>query len=135
MTDAPRKPSTPFETMVGMEATGELIRAGIEKLRRGAPYSVAAVLAGETTPPGMDGARWSVFVIDGRTFGFVNLLWANTNGGEAGMEVDPAFLEREVEFEAGSFPREARIQALLAQGEVAIRPDRIPDSLTGIGAA
>ena len=131
----PEKPSTPFETMVGVEATGELIRAGIENCAAALPTPSRRSSRARRRRPGMDGARWRVFVIDGRTFGFVNLLWANTNGGEAGMEVDPAFLEREVEFEAGSFPREARIQALLAQGEVAIRPDRIPDSVTGIGAA
>lgn len=111
-----------------MEASAELIRAGLEKLRRGAPYSVAAVFVRETTEPGLDGASWRVFVTDGHTYGFVTVLWANSNGGERGMDVDREFLATEVEYEAGTLARESRLADLLAQGSVAIKRDRVPEA-------
>jgi hypothetical protein len=121
-----------------MEASAEMKEKARAKLRGEGmdpgtrfligPPSVAAVFDREVVPSGQDGARWRMFVSDGDTDAFVALTWSGTNGGKSGMDVDPVFLEAEVEHEAGTFPRERRIQGLLSQGEVAIRRDRLPDA-------
>jgi hypothetical protein len=87
---------------------------------------VAAVLLGEATSPGMDGARWRVLVCDGYTDGLMNVELSGTNGGSRGMDVDPAFVEGEVEWRAGHFPRERRLAALLESKTVVIPRDRLP---------
>jgi hypothetical protein len=109
-----------------MRASAQILARALEKLRGGAPYSVAAVLVGETTPPGMDGARWRVLVCDGNTYGLMDVELSGTNGGSRGMEVDRAFIEGEVEWRAGQFPRERRLAALLESKTVVIPPDRLP---------
>ena len=106
--------------------TAELVDRALVKLRQGAPYSVAAVLVGETTPPGMDGARWWVLVCDGHTHGVMDVELSGTNGGSRGMEVAPEFIEGEVEWRAGHFPRECRLAALLESKTVVIPRDRLP---------
>jgi hypothetical protein len=109
-----------------MAVHAELATRALEKLRRGAPYSIAAVLVAEATPNGLDGARWHMYVTDGRESGVVDVDISGTNGGHRGMEIAPAFLEAEVEFLSGSFPRDERLRLLLAASPVAITADRLP---------
>jgi hypothetical protein len=112
--------------MLSMTVTAEMVERAQEKLRQGAPYSVAAILVGETTPPDLDGARWVALVCDGRTHGLIDVELSGSNGGRRGMQVDPAFIEGEVEWRAGHFPRECRLVLLLASKTVVIPEDRLP---------
>jgi len=109
-----------------VQITPELIEAALSKLRRGAPYGIAAVLVGEATPPGLDGARWLVAVTNGMRIGIVRVEWSRSNGGERRMNVDRAFLEGEVEWRSGNFPLESRLTNLLESKTIVIRRDRLP---------
>lgn len=109
-----------------MTVRAEIAAEALDKLRRGAPYSVAAVFIGEVTQNGLDGAQWRLYVSDGRESGYVEAQISGTNGGHRGMSVEPAFLEFEVEFISGRFARVARLQRLLAASPVAIEADRLP---------
>lgn len=97
-------PSSARATLCEMTVRAEIAAKALDKLRRGAPYSVAAVLIAEVAPNGLDGARWHLYVTDGHDSGFVEAQISGTNGGRRGMAVDAAFLEAEVEFISGRFP-------------------------------
>lgn len=84
--------------------SAELAQKALDKLRQGAPYSVAAVLVCEVTPPGLDGARWRFYVSDGHESGFVELGIAATNGGEQGMDIDPRSLNPRSSSRLGALP-------------------------------
>lgn len=109
-----------------MGIPAQIVERALEKLRHDSLYGVVAVLVGETTPPGMDGARWRVLVCDGDTYDLMDVELSGSNGGRRGMEIDPAFIEREVEWRAGHFPRERRLATLGASTRVVIPRDRLP---------
>jgi hypothetical protein len=92
----------------------EVVERAIRKLQRGETnYNVAAVFVAESTKPGQDGASWYVHVTDGITEGVtVEAMVPNTYGGDRGMAIDEARIERAVERRAGHFPVETRLTEL-----------------------
>jgi hypothetical protein len=104
---------------------GELMRIAIEKIKRDeAPYRVAASFAGETTPRDLDGVRWTVIVTDGlRGPVRIEAVLSRTQGGYAGMDIEPAVVEAAVERKAGAFDVATRLGDLTAASPLVLRPD------------
>ena len=103
-----------------MRSEAELLEEALRKLRRGAPYSVAAVFVAEVPEGDDDRVRWRTFVTDGKSTGFVDAqpeieVTARTSG-----EVPAALIEREVEYAAGRLSRESRLEELLEASPVPI---------------
>jgi hypothetical protein len=97
----------------------------LEKLKRdNPPFGVAAAFVGEVSEPGVDGARWRVYACDGHRGVYIDLMLTGTKGGERGMPVDPVQVEAEVERQAGTFPREARLECLEASSPLSVAADR-----------
>ena len=90
------------------------------KLRRGAPYSVAAIFVGEVTRTDMEGVRWRTLVTDGHDAGFVDAEPAAPIRVEPGMDVPAPYIEREVEYAAGRLTPGSRLEELTAASPVVI---------------
>jgi hypothetical protein len=115
----------------GMNVSAEIVERAIQKLQRNETlYNVAAVLIGEATAPGQDGASWFVFVTDGIAEGVVvEAMVPGSKGGGRGMNVEPAKIERAVERAAGHHPVETRLRDLAAPQWVQIAyDDAAPDA-------
>lgn len=95
-----------------------------DKLHAGdSPYGVAAVYVGECGAPGLDGVQWKCHVTDGSQSQDVDLTLSGTRGGGRGMQVEPAVIEKALEYRSGSFPRESRLADLAAASPVALSAD------------
>lgn len=92
----------------------------LTKLRRGAPYSVAAVLVAEPEPRGTNRLRWRTFVTDGESAGFVDAEPEGIVDTRSGTEIPATYVERAVEYAAGRLPPERRLEELLEASPVAI---------------
>lgn len=120
LTAAPRFPSCRVGRLCGVRLEEDLRRQALTKLRRGAPYSVAAVYVAEVRASGPDGVRWRTFVTDGESAGFVDAKPPSTVQVRSPSEVPPTLIEREVEYAAGRLARESRLERLLASSPVVI---------------
>ena len=105
-----------------MNVSAELVQRAIEKLRRGhAAHDVAAVFAGEVSSADLDGAAWRFVVVAGNQVDTLVAGTTGTDGGEPGMDVDEAALERAVEALAAKYPRESRLADMVAAAPLRIR--------------
>ena len=103
-----------------MKSEPELLEEALTKLRRGAPYSVAAVLVAAPEPRDADRLRWRAFVTDGEATGFVEAEPERAVEIRPETEIPATYVERAVEYAAGRLPPERRLQKLLAASPVAI---------------
>jgi hypothetical protein len=89
-----------------------------ERLKRGAPqYGAMAFFRGECGPPDLDGARWKVYVTDGRSGGIVQVELTGSRGGRSGMEIDPAVIEHATQQLALRFPAGVRAVCMVEESE------------------
>lgn len=114
-------PSWAFGSLRPVRTEAELLQEALSKLRRGAPYSVAAVFVAEVAESAEDRVRWRTFVTDGESAGFVDAEPEIVVDPRVRNEVPPALIEREVEYAAGRLSRESRLEDLLEASPVPIR--------------
>ena len=103
-----------------MRSEAEFLEEALRKLRRGAPYSVAAVVVDEVGPRDLERVRWRTLVTDGQAVGFVDAEPENVVDASAGTEIPATYIERAVEYAAGRLDPERRLEELLEASPVAI---------------
>ncbi len=85
--------------------------------RRDSQYGVMAFFRGECGSPDLDGARWQVYVTDGRSGGIVQVELSASRGGRFGMEIDPAAIEHATQRLALRFPAGVRAACMIDESE------------------
>lgn len=76
-----------------------------------------AFFRGECGPPDLDGARWKVYVTDGRSGGIVQVELTGSRGGRSGMEVDPSAIEQATQRLALRYPPGVRAVCMVDESE------------------
>jgi hypothetical protein len=97
------------------------------------PTGIGAAFVRDVSPPDLDGFRWRIVVSDGRLGGHIIAEMSRSQPINA-VVIPVLTLQRIVERKAGAFPRESRVEDLLAAGRLVLRSEdfRDPDFETDL---